>query len=378
MGPKSIKIASRRTSPAALSRLDRPDPIVRKYAEASRELAETRARSAAKLTLFGPWNDWTGYGRLVQALGRQWLSQGAAVSIQPHGTDVAPKLPWTQGGRLLMALPPDLAAEEVARLKIDPRQVSLLTMWESSKWPAKAWPHLFAFREVIVPNAFNAACLSAVGVRNVRTVPLGIDLNHFRPLPPPASGPFVFGAAGRLAHGGCRKGLDSLVDQFQRAFPGRSDVALHIKTWSDVPLQPFSDPRIRVTTDRLDDSGLRAWYRGIHAFVDASHCEGWGFHVHEAMACGRPVITMGGGGVAEFWTADCGWKVPSRMVPAAGVYRNHGMWFAAPDNAWIHTLQTVAAGGWDSRRAQQAAERAAEFTEQRMAAAVQHDIDLCH
>lgn len=378
MGVTSNRIASRRLSPAVPSRPDRPDSLVQKYAAASRELAETRQRNTAKITLVGPWNDWTGYGRLVQALGRQWLSQGGAVAIVPHGTDVGPKLPWAQGGQVLMVLPPDQAAAEAARLKLDPRSVSLLTMWESSKWPQKAFPHLFAWKELIVPNAFNAACLSAVGVKSVRTVPLGIDLNHFHFQPPVRGDVFVFGAAGRLAHGGCRKGLDALVQQFQTAFPGRSDVALRIKTWSDVPLRPFEDPRIQVTTDRLDEAGLREWYRGLHAFVDASHCEGWGFHVHEAMACGRPVISMGVGGVAEFWTEECGWKVPSRMVPASGLYQNHGHWFAATNEDWVRTLRRVADHNWDYFRAEKAAHRAAEFTEQRMAKAVQHTTELCH
>ena len=60
----------------------------------------------------------------------------------------------------------------------------------------------------------------------------------------------------------------------------------------------------------VDEAGLEAAWRDVDALVLASHYEGYGMVVAEALVRGLPVVTTTGGALAETLPEGCGWSVP--------------------------------------------------------------------
>src|SRR6185312_8936542 len=118
--------------------------------------------------------------------------------------------------------------------------------------------------------------------------PLGVEAPRPALVPIPTTGT-VFGTAGRMAHGGSRKGLNEVMAAFVAAFPDPDlPVRLDVKCWPDcLPrLVVPDDPRIRVITDAWTAHDLGAWYDGLTCYVTASRGEGYGLPPLEAMAHG--------------------------------------------------------------------------------------------
>jgi glycosyltransferase involved in cell wall biosynthesis len=69
---------------------------------------------------------------------------------------------------------------------------------------------------------------------------------------------------------------------------------------------------------RLDDEQLAALYRGARCLVFPSLYEGFGLPILEAMACGTPVVTNGGGATAEI-AGDAAVLVDARSAESVAV-----------------------------------------------------------
>lgn len=215
-------------------------------------------------------------------------------------------------------------------------------MWETTKLPQGAVSCLNRARCVIVPSTWNKQCFEACGVKvPIHVVPLGINTDVFRPQPMKMTGPCVFGAAGRMAHGGVRKGINQVIEAFQQAFPGKEDVRLHIKGFPDCDILPVTDPRIKVTKEYMSEEALAKWFAGLTCFVSAAKGEGWGLMQHQAMAVGRPIISIVFGGVAEFFEPKLGYRVRYRLAPASGHYVNCGDWAEPSQNDLIRQMRGV-------------------------------------
>src|SRR5205823_2378748 len=139
-------------------------------------------------------------------------------------------------------------------------------------------------------------------------------------------GPVTFGTAGALDEGGLRKNVRRVIDLFGRAFPTAPGVRLRVKITPASPtVDTHADPRIDVIRSSLTPHELADWYRSLTAFVNGSFGEGFGLHLLEAMACGRPLISTTFGGPGEFFDADVGYPVGYRLVEARNaIYR--GRW----------------------------------------------------
>src|SRR5262249_33958132 len=122
---------------------------------------------------------------------------------------------------------------------------------------------------------------------------------------------------------------------------------------SDLP--DCADPRVEIVRAFLSPVELADWYRSLTVFVNASSAEGFGMHLLEALACGRPVVSTHFGGVTEVFEAAVGYVVPHRPVAAvAGPYR--GTWAEPDPDGLVAALRAVYS---DPARAERLGERGA-------------------
>lgn len=114
-----------------------------------------------------------------------------------------------------------------------------------------------------------------------------------------------------MAWGERRKGFYDFVNSIEQLREKRRDFEVKVVS-SDSNLQvaaPFS----YILEFPANDKELVEWYRQAMVFVSASHLEGFGLPVLEAMACGIPVVTTYSGGVSDFAVHE----VNCLMVPVA-------------------------------------------------------------
>ena len=327
-------------------------------------------KSREEVTIIGPVDAYTGYGQLVGSIALGLVDLGfdvrlIATQVDPRQpinpkllslirTEFNPSCPW----RLVIHSPESLPYI----LHEGPKNV-LFTMWETTNLRPVSIEHINKLAShVITPNVWNASCFAASGVQvPIRVVPLGIDPALYHPAPP--SHGCVFGAAGRFAHGGTRKGLAEVVDVFLETFPTEKDVYLHLKCFDDCAFEHRSDPRVSVARKVFTNQEMADWYLDLRAFVSMSRAEGWGLHQHQSMARGRPVVAAKFGGLDEFMSHDNGYCVDYELRPATGYYEGAGRW-AEPDPASVSSAMRSIYEDPDTAYAKGAlaAARASQFT----------------
>lgn len=324
------------------------------------------------LILYGRLSPWTGYGRVIEQLGKAIERIGIPVKFYAPVVDdyFQPLDQWTKD-RITRSEPSEALAvvgpfEQIHHGTRHAR----LTMWETTGLPLRSIPAMQQSAVVIVPSAFCATVFAANGVQpEIAVAPLGIDPEEHREWSPLEALPFTFGTAGRITHGGPRKGHMDVVAAFRDAFPDQDDVRLEVKVWCDETLGQSPDPRITYNRKEYTREQLIGWYRSLSCYVTASRGEGWGLQAHEAMAQARPVITMPWSGVTDYWTPECGYAVDYRLAKADGpVYRDWGQW-AVPEPG---SLAAAMRRAYDERatlkdKGYLARDRALEFTWHRAA-----------
>lgn len=226
------------------------------------------------------------------------------------------------------------------------------SMHETTKL-APMSPHVLNKAEaVVVPCQFCATSFSASGVtRPIFIVPLGVNPETFRyrPMPPDFPAIVRFGAAGRMAHGGIRKGMNEVVEAFSKAFPHQENVRLEVKGFPDCGLVETSDPRITIHREYWPDERLADWYASLTCFVSAAKGEGWGLMQHQAMSVGRPIISIRWSGVAEFFRDDLGYPLDFKLESAQFAYEGQGHWAVPTEASLIEQMRAVyAAPMWAS------------------------------
>lgn len=156
-----------------------------------------------------------------------------------------------------------------------------------------------------------------------------------------SNSPAIRGERKRLLHLSTflpRKAPEALVQSFLRAFEGREDVELYVKTGHN----PHNSAREIVDRERskveqappiiIDERSLNAaeivsLYKGADAVVLVSRGEGFGLPLAEAMMLKVPVIAARYGGQADFCNDETAFLVESRQAKSRShVAASYGLW----------------------------------------------------
>jgi glycosyltransferase involved in cell wall biosynthesis len=181
--------------------------------------------------------------------------------------------------------------------------------------------------EVWVPTEFNRQTFAASGVdpNKLHVVPLGLDIEHYRPdrvrpLQLPGSSAFNFLA---VFEWNKRKGYDVLLRAYAAEFTSDDDVTLFVRTYgyasagrhvqgeqqlreyflSQCP-DPDRAPKIVFLLEKIPDEHMPALYAACDAFVLPTRGEGWGLPFMEAMAMAKPTIATGWSAHTAFMTQE--------------------------------------------------------------------------
>ena len=184
----------------------------------------------------------------------------------------------------------------------DPAGLAALHFGEWAKKPVeKRWAKLFSqFDRVVSPSRFIARRLEEAGVDNIVIRPLGVEIDTFRPerrdrqwllnklgLGDDAR---LLCFAGRPAK---EKNVDVLIEAVQKL--GAPYYLVLVGAGAGMP----EEDRVISMPYESDPKAVAKIIASCDAFVHANDKEPFGLIVLEAMACGRPVVGVNAGGVAE-------------------------------------------------------------------------------
>lgn len=282
---------------------------VKRYLKAKVDwLARHRPRVAHGLVLPGARDDHLGALNFVQAAalpfggGYRWPTDLAGWSqrLMAERPDLIeaedPYLPGRaaiEAGQALGAPVVGFCHSDVASLAIPAPQ------GRAAAALRRLWAGAFArFDRVLTPSHYMTGLLADAGLEQVETVPLGVDVEIFRP---------DAGARGRLR---ARLGLTSHARLL--VFAGRAAPEKRVPVLIDAVRRLGGDYRLLlVGADHARDAqvlslpyqtnerDLADILAGCDALVHANPYETLGLVVLEAMACGLPVVGIDHGGVGE-------------------------------------------------------------------------------
>jgi glycosyltransferase involved in cell wall biosynthesis len=140
--------------------------------------------------------------------------------------------------------------------------------------------------ELIMLSSFQRRTFEERGVdpSRIHLVPLGVDVELFRPLPRPQDGPFTIGFVGQVTQ---RKGISYVIDAFESVRD--RGVRLLVVGRPVGPRRPWMRPGIEHHLP-VARSNLPTLYARMDVVVLPSLIEGFGLTALEAMSCGVPVI----------------------------------------------------------------------------------------
>lgn len=201
----------------------------------------------------------------------------------------------------------------------DPAGLAALHFGEWAKKPVqKRWARLFSqFDTVVSPSRFIARRLEEAGIQNIVIRPLGVEIDTFRPdrrdrqwlldqlgLPDSAR---LLCFAGRPAK---EKNIDVLIEAVQLL----GDPYYLVLVGAGTGMPP--EDRVIAMPYETDPKAVSKIIASCDAFVHANDKEPFGLIVLEAMACGRPVVGVNAGGVAETVDTTVG-QLADRAEPRA-------------------------------------------------------------
>jgi alpha-1,6-mannosyltransferase len=184
----------------------------------------------------------------------------------------------------------------------DPAGLAALHFGEWAKKPVeKRWAQLFSqFDRVVSPSRFIARRLEEAGVRDIVIRPLGVEIETFHPdrrdrawllkkLDLPESARLLC-FAGRPAR---EKNIGVLIEAVQKL--GAPYHLVLVGAGAGMP----AEERVISLPYEANPKVVAKIIASCDAFVHANDKEPFGLIVLEAMACGRPVVGVNAGGVAE-------------------------------------------------------------------------------
>ncbi len=328
----------------------------------------TPPKPEAKLTLAADLIGITGWDHVTYSVLRGLPAAGVQLVRHPRATlneELIPPAylpPHPEGKQTapVLAVRPPFALSKFGVT----RRTAVYTMWETDGLPPDDVKQLNAAGLVVVPSEWQVGTFHASGVTTPMAVaPLGFDplVFHDDGTPPPDV--CTFGTAGALVAGGMRKNAQRVIDLFREAFPTEKGVRLRVKISPTSPaVETYDDSRIDLIRGLLPHHQLAAWYRSITAYVNGSFGEGFGLHLIEAMACGRPLITPDYSGLTAFFEPSLGYAVGHSLVSVNNdIYR--GRWAEPDEDEIVARMREVFADQTEAaRKGQLSASRAAGFT----------------
>ncbi len=321
---------------------------------ASVQHAPARVRPAATVRWEGAAFMWHSLAHVNRQIALGLLSSGrvelAFTPTEPNQLDPA-RFPEFHPLMDRMFAPLSRPADVHVRHFFPPRferpsegHLALIQPWEYGYLP-QAWI------DPIRQNVSEVWCYSTT-VRNtyresgipegrLHIIPLGVDTDVFRPTAPP----YVFtteAGAARCTNtiqdrfvflfvGGSleRKGIDILLEAYQKAFSAYDDVCLVIKDTGTQTVYQGQNAQERIVAlagdptrpaviyldQDLPQSQLAGLYTASNCVVLPYRGEGFCLPALEALACGVPVIVPKGGPTDDFVDDTVGWQVVAERRP---------------------------------------------------------------
>ncbi|MGA0332818.1 MAG: glycosyltransferase [Kiritimatiellia bacterium] len=229
------------------------------------------------------------------------------------------------------------------------------TMLETDGLPQEWVQQCNMMDEIWVPSEFNRKTFQQSGVtRPIHLVPLGVDPMMYHPelQAERFSERYTFLS---VFEWGERKAPEALLRAFCKAFGPEDDVALVIKYSIGIPfdLRKFvfdlglpekTPPIVFLQSSSVAHEQMGALYRGADCFVLATHGEGWGMPIMEAMACGLPAVATNWSGQTMFMTEENSYPVRVKsLVPAVArcPYYEGFRWAEIDEDHLAETLRHI-------------------------------------
>jgi FkbM family methyltransferase len=199
-----------------------------------------------------------------------------------------------------------------------------LWAWELEDFPASLHHAFGLLDEVWTVSDFCRTAFAKHSPIPVKTIPVPVrdPGEPVRPERKPGD-PVLFLFAFDFNSIAQRKNPWGAVTAFQKAFPGRDDVRLTIKTINSErrPVEAerlraavADDDRIELLERYLSVDELHDLYARSTCYVSLHRSEGFGLTVAEAMARAMPVISTHYSSTTEFLDEHTGWPIPYRLV----------------------------------------------------------------
>lgn len=146
-----------------------------------------------------------------------------------------------------------------------------------------------------------------------------------------------------------RKGADTLLRSFGRAFRAKDDVTLVIKTFANPHNQihqwlaearnnDTDFPDVQIIEGDYTDEQMKSLYAQCHVLVAPSRAEGFGLPMAEAMLSNLAVITTGWSGQTDFCTERTSWLIDYRFERAQSHFGLAASVWAEPDESHLSEL----------------------------------------
>jgi glycosyltransferase involved in cell wall biosynthesis len=171
-----------------------------------------------------------------------------------------------------------------------------------------------------------------------------------------------------------RKNVAAAIRAFEKfAGPNENiELVLKLSALSDETYQYLNlsktASKTRLITSRLSQKEMSDLYRSADVLLSLHRAEGFGLHMLEAMACGKPVVATNWSGNLDFMSTDNSVLIDAKMLPVQDpfVYRSfkHAFWADANVDQAAEALRALfLQPSFASRLGNAARKRVAEIAE---------------